>query len=107
MTTTKFYEDNTGHIFAIVLHDIKITNFLDDFEHSKAPVSHIINESINEWNIAPNYDPYCFDGHTLSEMCIDTAMHSTLIASISSRCIELYPEKMGASGRILFKINDL
>ena len=98
------YEDNGGMIHAVVMDGGEIKNIISGFEDETMSLDEFIAAAKTGFEWADEYDPENYSGLTMEQVAQEIIDLDDLIAEITPDGAEMYPEKMGTAGMILFGI---
>lgn len=97
-------EDNGGMIHAVVMDGDEIKNILSGFEDQTMNRDEFIDAAQAGFEWADEYEPENYSGLTMEQAAQEIIGQDDLIAEITEDSVELYQEKMGIAGMILFDI---
>lgn len=98
------YEDNGGMIHAVVMDGNEIKNIISGFEDETMSRDEFVDAAKTGFEWADDYEPENYSGLTMEKVAQEIIGQDNLIAEITADSVELYQEKMGLAGMILFGI---
>ena len=98
------YEDNGGMIHVVVMDGGEIKNIISGFEDETMSLDEFIAAAKTGFEWADEYEPENYSGLTMERVAKEISDLDDLIAEITPDGVEVYPEKMGTAGMILFGI---
>ena len=98
------YEDNGGMIHAVVMDGNEIKNIISGFEDETMSRDEFVDAAKTGFEWADDYEPENYSGLTMEQVAQEISGLDDLIAEITPDGVDLYPEKMGTAGMILFGI---
>lgn len=102
----KVYEDDGGQLHAVISESGTVVNIISGFEDGTISSSDFIEAAQNGFFYADEYDPHNYNGANIEDVAAELDESSDLISEITPNFVELYTDKMGAAGRILFDLID-
>lgn len=98
------YEDNGGMIHAVVMDGNEVKNIISGFEDETMSRDEFVDAAKTGFEWADDYEPENYSGLTMEQVAQEISGLDDLIAEITPDGVDLYPEKMGTAGMILFGI---